>query len=350
MEEAAHMDKVLKMTEAAMIPANMTVEELCEEIAEKRRAKYSDPKRTEPYPRSNPIASDIGDCVRETVLGVSNYKDRPKFDPEVIARMERGQKIEQLMRAELFELGYTVREDRLLAELRDGKGQLLTRGRADGFIAKGRKEFAFEGKSMTPMVYNQINSQADFDHYVFFRKYPRQLQSYLLASNLEEGLWILDDCLGHWKIIPCRLDYDRGEAILKHLEGAVGHLAAGTLPDYHNDPAVCLKCWARGRVCNPPFFSGEGMKIIDNAELEQKLTRRAELDPMATEYDHLDKDLKEVLKEVMKKDQVFVIGKWMVKAEEKTKNFKAQPAKEASKTTYLGFDIEPIQESDEEKV
>ena len=325
----------------------MNVEELCQEIAEKRQAKYSDPKRTEPYPRNNPIASDISDCMRETVLGITNYKDRPKFDPEVIARMERGKKIEHLMREELLELGYTVREERLLAELKDSKGRLLTRGRADGFIVKDRKEFAFEGKSMTPYVYNQINEQADFDRYVFFRKYPRQLQSYLLASNLEEGLWILDDCLGHWKIIPCRLDYERGEAILKHLEGAVAHLEAKTLPDFHKDPAICLKCWARGRVCNPPFFSGEGMQIISDPELEQKLNRRAELDPLAAEYDHLDKDLKDILKESMKPEQVFVVGNWMIKAEEKTRNYKAQLAKPASKTTYLGFEIEKIQEKGE---
>ena len=322
----------------------MTVEELCKEISERRRLKYADPKRTEPYPRSNAIASDIGDCMRETVLGITNYKDRPKFEPEVIARMERGKKIEQLMRTELLELGYTVREERLLAELRDGKGRLLTRGRADGFIAKEHKEFAFEGKSMTPNIYNQINSEEDFDNYIFFRKYPRQLQSYLLASNLEEGLWILDNCLGQWKIIPCRLNYERGEAILKHLEAVADHIEAKTLPDFHKDPSICLKCWARGRVCNPPFFSGEGMQFIKEPELEQKLNRKAEVHPMAVEHDYLDKEIKDILKAAMKPEQIFVVGNWMIKAEEETRNYKAQPAKAASKTTYLGFEIEKIEE------
>ena len=87
------------------------------------------------------------------------------------------------------------------------------------------------------------------------------------------------------------------------------------------------------------------MQLINDPELEQKLNRRAELDPMASEYDHLDKDLKAVLKEAMKPEQIFIVGNWMIKAEEKRRSFKAQPAKEATTTTYLGFEIEPIQQS-----
>ena len=320
----------------------MNIEELCQEIAAKRTEFYS--RDVGPWPKNNMVASDIGECQRESVLAITEWNQRPAFDPEVKARLERGKRIEDLAMAELAVLGYSARVERKPFEIKNAGGQILCRGRLDGFLEKDRREYPFECKSLNPNVYNQINEQGDFDRYVFFRKYPKQLQTYLFANNLEEGFWILDDCMGHWKLIPCRLDYDRMDAVLRHLEAVADHVEKKTLPDFHKDPTTCLRCWVRGRVCNPPFFSGEGMQVINDAELEQKLNRRAELDPMASEYDHLDKELKEVLKAAMKPEQIFVVGNWMIKAEEKTRNYKAQPAKTASKTTYLGFEIEKIEE------
>lgn len=316
----------------------ITVEDLCAEIQARRRQKYE--VRTKPYPRSNPIASDISDCVRETVLGITNWQDRPDFPVEAVERMERGNQIENMALRELMELGYSVRVDMQAFELKDKKGRIINRGKIDGFIGVGRKNIALECKSMTPNVYSRINSQEDFDEYAFFRKYPRQLQAYLLANNLEEGMWLIDDCLGHWKLIPCRLDYERAEKILQHVEAAVEHIANGTLPDYHYDPAYCLKCWAFKRVCTPPFFGGEGMKMINDPEFADKLARREALDQAATEYDHLDKEIKETLKEAMKNGDNWIIGDFLVEAKEKSrKEYSVKAAK------YLQFNIERIEES-----
>lgn len=321
----------------------MTVEELCQSIEAKRREIYS--RDLGPWARNNMVASDIGDCARESVLSVLNWGERPAFDPEIKARLERGNKIEDLALAELQNLGYRIRVERRPFEIKDKKGRIICRGRVDGFIEHlDGKDIPFECKSINPNVYNQINEEADFDRYLFFRKWPRQLQTYLYANEIEEGFFLLDDCLGHWKLLPVHLDYERMEKILQQLESVANHIEAKTLPDFHKDPAICVRCWAKGRVCNPPFFSGEGMQIINDAELEQKLTRRAELDPIASEYDRLDKELKNVLKEAMKPEQIFVVGNWMIKAEEKTRNYKAQSAKAATSITYLGFEIEKIQE------
>jgi hypothetical protein len=334
------MEKQLTASERG---AELTVEELCQEIAERRRAKYAN--RTKPYPRSNPIASDISDCVRETVLGITNWKDRPEFPVEAVERMERGNQIEDIMIRELMELGYSVRADRRPFELKDKHGRVISRGRVDGFVKVGRKEYPLECKSMNPNVYARIDTQEDFDLYAFFRKYPRQLQSYLLAENLDAGFWAVDDCMGHWKLIPCRLDYERAEKILQQTEQAVEHIANGTLPDFHFDPSYCLKCWAFKRVCTPPFYAGEGMKAVNDPELADKIKRRAELDAAATEYDHLDKEIKATLKEAMKPGDNWIIGDFLVTAEEKERRYKAQPAKEAHTLKYLALDIEKIDEA-----
>lgn len=336
------MEKQLTASERS---TPITVEELCQEIIDKRNAKYQ--TETKPYPRSQPVSSDLGDCLRETVLGITNWRDKPEFSVELMQRFERGNKIEDLAIAELQALGYRVRVDRRPFEIKDKQGRVVIRGRIDGFLEVGHHQvFPMECKSLNPNVFNQIDSQEDFDSYSFFRKYPRQLHSYLLAENLEEGFWHLDDCLGHWKLIPCRLNYDRAERLLKHAEQAVEHVANHTLPDFHADPSCCLKCWAFKRVCTPPFFNGEGMKMINDPEFAEKLARRADLDLAATEYDRLDKEIKETLKAAMKPMDNWIIGDFLVSAEEKQRRMKAQAAKEAHIQKYLGLTIEKLNEDD----
>lgn len=335
------MEKQLTASDRA---DRITVEELCAEIIEKRNQKYA--IGAKPYPRSQPVSSDIGDCLRETVLGITNWRDRPEFSIELLQRFERGNKVEDLALAELQALGYRVRVDRRPFEMKDKQGRVVLRGRVDGFLEAGhRQEFPLECKSLNPNVFSRIDTQEDFDNYSFFRKYPRQLQSYLLAENLEEGFWHLDDCMGHWKLIPCRLDYERAERLLKQAEQAVEHVAKGTVPEFHADPAYCIKCWAFKRVCTPPFFNGEGMKMINDPEFADKLERRAELDMAATEYDKLDKEIKATLKEAMKPLDNWIIGDFLVSASEKQRRMKAQPAKEAHMTNYLAFDIERMAET-----
>lgn len=316
-----------------------TVNALCKQIEERRQLLKS--KDLGPWPKSNPTASDISECTREMVLQVTNWQDRPPFTAAIRERLDRGTKIEDLVIQELRDIGYTIRQDRMPFEIRDKQGRLLCRGKVDGFIQIGRKDFPFEVKSLNPNIFNRIDSQEDFDQYIFFRKYPKQLLVYLYANNIEEGFFILDDCLGHQKLIPVKLDYERMEKILQQLESAVDHLAKKTLPDFHKDPAVCLKCHFFKRICTPPFFTGEGLQMINDPELEAKLNRRAELDPAATEYDRLDKELKEVFKG---RDGL-IIGNWLVSGEEKTRNYKAQTARE---TKYWQTTFERVDEPQDE--
>jgi len=334
----------MEATQQAPQEAPSNVKDLCEEMTARRLDMIN--KDLGPWPKNNPTASDISDCERETVLGMTNWADRPPFPPEVRARLERGNVIENHVIRDLALLGYTVRVERTPFEIKDKKNRIVLRGRMDGFIDYAKRKTApIEIKSLNPNIYNQIHTQEDFDRYTFFRKYPRQLQSYMYAYNFEEGMWILDDCLGHQKFIPCTLDFDRVDAILKQLESAVEHRENGTLPDYHKDPSVCMKCWAFKRICTPPFFTGEGIKMIDDPELESKLEEWGRLKPEFSAYTKIDKELKELFKE---RDNL-VIGKWLVKGTLATRSMKAQPAKEAQAITYWKSTIEKIDNSPEEE-
>ena len=331
------------------------LEQFFEQIHLKRSQELA--SQLEPWPRNNPVASDIGKCTRETALSILHWKERPPFDERLAARLKVGSEKENLAIATLLTYGVKIVEQQSNFELKDKRNRVILRGRIDGKMEVDGKRVPFDYKTINPMIFPKLNTLQDLLDHKFFCKYPKQLWAYEYMNNIDVGFIWMDNLLGEWKFIEIPMDWQAMEDVLKQCETAVDAVAAVKtglpeaefLPPYHGDSSVCLSCVWFKRLCNPPFFSGEGMQLINDPELEQKLNRRAELDPLATEYDHLDKDLKEVLKASMKPEQVFVVGNWMIKAEEKKRNFKAQPAKPASSTTYLGFDIEKIQGNEEGK-
>lgn len=301
----------------------MSVVDLCKAIEDRRHAALI--QRTSQSPRSQPIASDLSACTRETVLGVLHWKERPLPDPWLKARFERGNLIENTALMELTALGYTVRTERTPFELRDRQGRLILRGKVDGFLTppNERIDYPLEVKSLDPNLFKRITTVEDFQRYTYMVKWTRQLQTYLYGNNKEEGFFLLDDCLGHWKLIPVALDYAATEQIIRQCEEAVAHLAAGTLPDYHQDAAVCRTCWAFGRVCDPPI-EHQGLTVVMSEELERKLERRAELDAARREYEDLDGEIKETVKG---KDGV-VVGRFLIQGKEVVRKMKAQEARE----------------------
>ena len=299
------------------------VSSLCRELEAKRTEALE--RRIQAYPRSQPIASDLGPCTREMVLAITNWKDRPAPSPALKARFERGSLIEDAVIRELSELGVKVRVDRKPFEIRDGQGRLVLRGKIDGFVHFEGKDYPMEVKSLNPNIFNRVESVDDFKRWTWAAKYPNQLCAYLYAENMEEGFFLLDDCLGHWKMLPARLDYGEMELVLKRCEQAVEHVASGTLPDYHKDPEVCRRCWAFGRVCDPPMDT-QGLQLLVEPEFEQLLERRQELVAAHREYEALDKEAKGRLKG---KDGL-VLGRFLIQGKMMTRHEAAKPERSFS--------------------
>lgn len=293
------------------------VQALCDEIL--RRRQESLERRIEKYPRTNPIASDIGDCCREMVLSILHWQDRDLPSAELKARFERGNLVEDTVMRELSSLGISVRVERQPFEIRDKKMRLILRGKVDGFVRWQDADYPMEVKSLDPNVFRQVESVEDFQRWTWASKYPRQLQAYLYANNLEEGFFLLDDCMGHWKLIPVKLDFAEMEQILQRCEQAVECVEAIRavpdeillLPGYHKDPAVCRRCWAFGRVCTPPA-EYHGLVMADDPEFEQALDRRGELQTAHKEYESLDK----AIKERVKGQDGVVVGAWLIQGKE----------------------------------
>jgi hypothetical protein len=248
------------------------------------------------------------------VLTMTHWQDRPEITAELKARFERGSAIEDIVIGELGGLGMKVRVERAPFEIKDRQGRLVLRGKLDGFVSWEDREYPMECKSLDPNIFRQVERVEDFQRWIWASKYPRQLQSYLFANNLEEGFFLVDDCLGHWKLLPVILDFGEMEKILQRCEQAVEHRDAGTLPDYHKDPAVCRRCWCFGKLCTPPL-EYHGLAIKEDPEFEEMLNRRWELRTGAKEYEALDKKVKGRLKE----QTGLIIGDWLIEGEWKHK-------------------------------
>jgi hypothetical protein len=265
-------------------------------------------------------------------LSILHWQDKPAFEPSLIARFERGNAVEDWVIRELTGLGFHARVDRKAFEIKGRSGELLLRGRVDGFVEWERKEYPLEIKSLNPMIFARIQTIDDFQKLGFLAKYPRQLQAYLYANGLSEGFFLLDDCMGHWKLVPVTLDLEATEAILQQSERAVlavervqraGESEVAVLPDYLDDIGTCRRCWALGRLCTPPSLTGDGLRTIDDPALEELLTRREQLAEAARGYEQADKAVKDSLKGIPDA----VVGPFLVHGEQKERNVKAQAAR-----------------------
>ena len=248
-------------------------------------------KCTNRYPREYVVASDIPDCDRFLVHSVLDWKERQLFNEYVQAMLDRGNTEEKQVIIDLLQMGLEIIEGQQPFEAKNKKG-ILCRGRIDGKIKYEGKKYPFEVKSMNINSFNGINCLEDMTKKPHHRKYLRQVQLYLFGHECEEGLIILTDLQGHYKLLPVYLDYGDCEFILQRLERAQDNILKKVYPaQMEYNEKICGKC-PFNHVCLPDIKT-EGASIIEDEELEGELTRRAEIKPVRDEYEELDDSIKE---------------------------------------------------------
>lgn len=270
----------------------MTADALAQEIVRVRREDLQ--KKITQYPRKNAILSDIGDCQRQMVYSVLDWDKKPLHDEDLQARFEVGNLWEREIVRELQGLGFKITLSQLPVIVRGRDGEIIATGRIDGFIGDEHRGnlIPFEIKSMAPNVFNGVKTLEDLQKKPWLRKYTRQLQMYMFGNNVEQGLFIFTDCLGHWKVFPVYLDYGECEAILQKLERVHAAIKAKTYPDrIPYDQSICGKCQFAA-ICLPDVINRPA-DFIDNPELENDLDRHEELKPLASEYTELHDKIKE---------------------------------------------------------
>lgn len=323
-------------------PAKDVLNRLIDQLIERRRTTLA--KKISIYPRNNFIASDIGECDRQMVYGVLNWKDRAPFNEYVQAMLEVGKEHEAKVHRDLLEDGFQVVEGQMPFEIKHKRtGRMICRGKIDGKVLFENVRIPFEIKTMNINTFNSIRYVDDFNKKPHLRKYLRQMQMYLYGHNFEFGFFILTDLQGHYKYIPVYLDYGEVELILTRMESSQDAIdAIKAEPDPVKAEALyprrieyseklCGKC-AFKHICLQGMRN-EGANFVDLPELEAKLERQRELKPLVDEYEDIVDTVKEDFREV---PDTFVGTKWRIMSKKSvTKRLDQKAIPEDIKAQYM---------------
>lgn len=178
-----------------------------------------------------------------------------------------------------------------------------------------RQRFPTEIKGISPYDFVKIDSTEDMtkSKKVWVRGYPAQLQTYLLLSEFEYGLFLIINKLTYEpKEIPMAIDYEFCEELVKKAERINNHVAKGTFPERLAEFDVCMNCPFR-HICLPDLRALEGIEILDSGEVEAQIERKIELSPLVKEYNEIDKQIKKTIegKDKLSIGRFFISGKWI---------------------------------------
>ena len=280
---------------------------IVEKIIETKKSKIKG------YPVNSNRASDLGiPCVRYHVLNRTRWEEKSLHDVGLQFIFDMGNEIEEIVLKELAEAGIKVIEQQRSFQWKEYQ---IT-GHIDGDIFVNDRETApLEIKSCSPFVFKAINTIDDLKKgkYAYLRKYPVQLNLYMLMAGKERGVFLFKDKVsGQMKEVWMDIDYEMGEETLKRAEEINKHVAAGTLPDPINEDMWCDRC-PFTHICLKDHIGKE--VEIDTGELATMLDRLEELKPVVKEYDEIDEQVKQIVegREKILAGSWFVTGKYLEK-------------------------------------
>lgn len=262
------------------------------------------------YPVHTNRASDLGHpCVRYHVLNRTKWEEKSLHDTRLQLIFDLGKEIEDITIRDMQDAGFKVIEQQRPFTWKEYN---IT-GTVDGKVLIDGEAIPFEVKSCSQFVFDKLNSVEDMKNgkYGYLRKYPTQLNLYLLMDNKNKGVFIFKNKqTGAYKEIWMNLDWNLGEDALKRAEAVNAHVAAGTLPDPINEDMWCNEC-PYAHICLPEQTGKE--VEIDTGELAAVLDRMEVLKAAVTEYDELDAKVKKMVegREKVLAGNWYISGKWM---------------------------------------
>jgi len=262
------------------------------------------------YPVHTNRASDLGNpCIRYHVLNRTRWQEKKPHDVNLQMIFDMGNEIEQIVLRELADAQIKVVEQQRAFFW----PEYQITGHVDGLIlGDDSKTYPFDVKSSSPYVFDSINTIDDLKRgrYPYLRKYPVQLNLYLLMGNAEKGLFLFKNKVtGQYKEIWMSIDYDLGEETLQRAEAINAHVLAGTLPesfDCEDD-----RCPFE-HICLPDRI-GKEVEIVDSDELVELLQRFYTLKESASEYEKINKQISKIVegREKILAGNYFITGKWI---------------------------------------
>lgn len=255
----------------------LDVEFLAAEIENDRNRQLKE-KIGSPSKREIMWFGDVHSCDRHNYYAMAHGDERARWNEPVQAKMDAGKARELENKRILSELGYEPELANETVEIKR-KGRVLARGKTDLSVRRkgqphGAPVYPMEMKCMQPFMWEQIKTWRDLLRNVWTEKYLRQLMLYMFGKNIDQGLFLLDDFQGHWKLIAVPLDYDFIEDVLKKIEFAIDARDRGLPPErIPYDQQLCGFC-AFGNICIPDIRRDPRLKVVDNKQLADALEVR----------------------------------------------------------------------------
>ena len=260
------------------------------------------------YPCYVNRASQIGHpCLRYLTYSRTHWQDKKLYDVGLQRIFDLGNLYERAVLDDFREAGLYLEEQQ--SAFFDER--YLLSGHIDGKLPLAGHRYPVEIKSMSPFVWEKIDSIQDMlqGKSVYLRSYPYQMTSYMFLHSEELGLFFLKNKVsGALKQIPMPLNYDLAEEVLQKCEKINVHVTAKTLPDQVEwEDSVCGQCGFL-HICYPGRDFGEGLKVVDDAELEAMLNKRNSLAGAMKAYTEVDV----ALKAAIKGKTGLLIGDWQI--------------------------------------
>ncbi len=258
-------------------------------------------------------------CLRYLTYKRVAWQEEATPPATLLQIFEEGKLHEDAVLAVMRRAGFRVTLQQKAFEYREHE---LT-GSIDGQVLLGAESLPFDVKSCSSYTWQSLNTVDDVRNhkYHYVRGWYSQLVLYCLMGNKERSLMILKDkSTGQLKQIEIPLDFQHAEELLKKADAINAHVKAGTLPDrIPYDEDVCGRC-TMFHLCLPDEALRAGATLIDDADLQAKLERRAALEQAAREFERLDKAIKDQVELQLSPDTECVVGvDWIVRSKTQTR-------------------------------
>jgi CRISPR/Cas system-associated exonuclease Cas4 (RecB family) len=263
-------------------------------------------------------ASMIGRCARMQYYSfVSPGEAVGWYTPEVVMRLEDGNRHEKWMVIDLQEMNFDIiNQQRPIDDHPELKKRNIT-GHIEFQIRTGKELRPCEIKSMTTHSENSINTVEDFDINWYYRHYPDQAQIYLFGLNAREMTYIIKNKNNSKpNMFDLPLDMDRVKYNLDKADLINSCVKAKEPPPRQSWCEECAGC-AFLQHCLPDI-KGDG-KLISIEEPEASvidlLERKAALSESHKEYERINKLLKEYWKSRLPEGQelqIIIMGTYKV--------------------------------------
>lgn len=297
-------------------------------------------KKIRQTPQNTWRASMIGHpCLRYLIYERTRWQDKKLHSLDLQHIFDLGQEIEKIAIKDLEEAGFEIYQQQRDFYEKD----LNLSGHIDGLIKVDGQLYPIEIKSCSQFVYDTINTYEDLKNSKkpWIKQYPVQLNCYLYFTSKEKGVLLLKNKqTGQYKEIWIDFDWDLMNEVIEKVKYLNECLKNNILPDKINNE-TCLECNYQ-HICLPEILNQSKIDFSEDNKLEQMLQRRDELQKYYDEYCELDKEIKEIGRAM--KDDITVIGNWIIKREVREYETKPQPPK---KIKSVVIKIEKLQQGEE---